>query len=227
MSTGAGHAPNAREQQEFELRSLEIEIKRRELKLKEKERPGSTLKNPLVVGVFVAALGLFGNIVVTYLQNRAQQSLAQQKAQSDLILEAIKTGDVQKASSNLQFFIDAHLVNDEQGFITQAIKAGHSPSLPASTAQQISARDEANRGWWYETGQIGGKPDYEAAMRWYLKAVDDGDVKANWNIGRLYEFGFGVTPNLATAKSWYQKAADKGDMEAQDSLAHLGNNRKY
>jgi TPR repeat protein len=82
-------------------------------------------------------------------------------------------------------------------------------------------------GWWHETGQLNGTKDYAAAMRWYLKASADGDVKANWNIGRLYEFGFGVPKDLETAKGWYQKAADKGDLQAQDSLANLGRNPQY
>jgi len=99
------------------------------------------------------------------------------------------------------------------------------PSGAAAIAKQ--ARDEANRGWWYETGQIAGGKDYAAAMRWYLKAVHDGDATANWNIGRLYEFGFGVPKDLDKAKSWYQKAAARGVLEAQDSLANLGHNKEY
>jgi TPR repeat protein len=102
------------------------------------------------------------------------------------------------------------------------------PEKPEKTqAASSHARDEANMGWWHETGQVGGGKDYDAAMRWYLKAVEDGDAIANWNIGRLYEFGFGVPKDLATAKSWYQKAADKGVLEAQDSLANLGHNKEY
>jgi TPR repeat protein len=104
--------------------------------------------------------------------------------------------------------------------------AGEKPS-EKSKAALSHARDEANMGWWHETGQIGGGKDYDAAMRWYLKAVEDGDAIANWNIGRLYEFGFGVPKDLATAKSWYQKAADKGVLQAQDSLANLGHNKEY
>lgn len=98
---------------------------------------------------------------------------------------------------------------------------------PDASDKSAKAREEANMGWWHETGQIGGGKDYDAAMRWYVKAVDDGDAIANWNIGRLYEFGFGVTKDLDKAKSWYQKAADKGVLQAQDSLANLGHNKEY
>ena len=79
-------------------------------------------------------------------------------------------------------------------------------------------------GWWHETGRVGGKRDYDAAMRWYVKAVEDGDALANWNIGRTYEFGYGVSKDLVTAKTWYQKAADRGVLQALDSLANLGHN---
>jgi TPR repeat protein len=128
--------------------------------------------------------------------------------------------------------VDRNVQPPEQNLILELSCGFKAPQPQPTGAANVAqkARDEANRGWWYETGQIGqidGKPDYQAAMRWYLKAVDDGDAIANWNVGRLYEFGFGVPIDLDKAKAWYQKGADKGDMNAQDYLANLGHNRKY
>jgi TPR repeat protein len=87
-----------------------------------------------------------------------------------------------------------------------------------------AAREEANMGWWFETGQIGSGPDYDAAMKQYLKAVEHGDVVANWNIARLYERGLGVPQDLEKAKFWYKKAADLGDARSEAALNHLGKN---
>lgn len=53
-----------------------------DLDLKQIDQKISKWRNPLVVGIFVAALGLFGNIGVSYLQNKANESLARGEAQS-------------------------------------------------------------------------------------------------------------------------------------------------
>ena len=66
--------------------------------------------------------------------------------------------------------------------------------------------------------------DYGQAMDWYRKAADHGDTIANWNIARLYEFGWGVPKNLDTTRTWYQKAADKGHAPSQEALKHVGQN---
>jgi TPR repeat protein len=242
-------------QQDYDFRRQELELKRRELDLKEAEQRAASWRNPLVVGIFVAALGLFGNIVVASLQNWANASLAHQKAQSDLILEAIKTGDTAKANRNLQFFIEAHLIDDPHDQIKNAIETGRGPTLPAPVAEQMgeeywmgrggrtldykeamnsflsaadqgNARAMANIGWMYELGLGVGK-DYVQAMTWYQKAVNHGDVIANWNIARLYENGWGVTRDLDMARSWYQKAADKGDTRSVEALKHVGQNAPY
>jgi hypothetical protein len=95
--------------QDYELRKQDLDLKRRELDLKEEDQRASKWRSPLVVGVFVAGLGLPGNVVVSYPQNKATEALAREKAQSDLIVESIKTGDAAKANANRWFFIGAHL----------------------------------------------------------------------------------------------------------------------
>jgi Sel1 repeat len=237
--------------QDYELRKQELDLKKRDLDLKEADQKASKWRNPLVVGIFVAALGLFGNIGVSFLQNRANESLAREKAQSDLIVEAIKTGDTSKANANLLFFIGAHLIDDPKDYIKNEISRGQGPTLPAPVAEKMgedlwqnpanypaamkafriaadqgNARAMANLGWIYENG-FGIDRDYAQAMIWYLKAVDHGDVIANWNIARLYENGWGVSRDLVLARSWYQKAADKGDTRSQEALKHVGANPPY
>jgi TPR repeat protein len=45
---------------------------------------------------------------------------------------------------------------------------------------------------------------------WYQKAADQGDAKAQSNLGTMYAFGKGVLKDYKQAVYWYQKAADQG-----------------
>ena len=195
------------------------------------------------------------NLTVRRLRKRIcaeTAKLARDKSQSDLILEAIKTGGKSKADANLPFFIDANLIDDPTGAIGNAIKAGTTPVLPAPVAEAIAerawigadgqqvdfklaldnfriaaaqgnCRAMANLGWMYENGFRTVTQDYGTAKDWYLKAANCGDVIANWNMARLYERGMGVTKDLGIARTWYEKRADRHE-PCKEALNHLGNN---
>jgi TPR repeat protein len=51
--------------------------------------------------------------------------------------------------------------------------------------------------------------DYKQAVYWYQKAADQGDAKAQSNLGTMYAFGKGVLKDYKQAVYWYQKAADR------------------
>jgi hypothetical protein len=53
-------------------------------------------------------------------------------------------------------------------------------------------------------------PDERAARARYQEAAEAGDTAAMVELGRQYEFGFGVTQDLVQARRWFQKAADNG-----------------
>src|SRR5215472_8771518 len=77
------------------------------LATKEQEGAVARWSNPIVVGLFATALTLAGNIIVTRLNNTNTLALERQRAQSNLILEAIKTGgNADAACKNLTFFAD-------------------------------------------------------------------------------------------------------------------------
>ena len=42
-----------------------------------------------------------------------------------------------------------------------------------------------------------------------------------YNLGQLYEKGWGVTRDYTQAREWYQKAADVGNPNAQEALWRL------
>ena len=62
---------------------------------------------------------------------------------------------------------------------------------------------------------------YATAERALRKAADKGDLRAQNNIGYLYEHGLGVVQSDAEALSWYSRAAEAGLPEAQHNLATL------
>ena len=57
-----------------------------------------------------------------------------------------------------------------------------------------------------------------AAVR---QAAEHGDVKAQGQLGHLYETGSGVRQDYGEAAAWYRKGAEGGDAEAQKNLAVL------
>ncbi len=73
-------------------------------------------------------------------------------------------------------------------------------------AQGGNAEAQAYMGELYERG-INGSPDYESAVMWYRKAVDQGHTPAMLNLGNLYEQGLGVTKDVTKAINLYRQAS--------------------
>ena len=65
------------------------------------------------------------------------------------------------------------------------------------------------------------KGDYaEAAVQWRPLA-EDGDARAQTNLGHLYRLGQGVERDYAQALKWYRRAADQGSTRAQANLGNM------
>jgi len=62
--------------------------------------------------------------------------------------------------------------------------------------------------------------DKEAA-KWYLRAAEQGNAKAQLGIAILYESGSGVKKSKEDAIYWYRLAAAQGEQMAQTALAEL------
>ena len=56
-------------------------------------------------------------------------------------------------------------------------------------------------------------------MTWFREAADAGDVGALYNVGVLYEHGYGVPQDSTQAAIWYRKAADSGHEPSKKWLA--------
>ena len=60
----------------------------------------------------------------------------------------------------------------------------------------------------------GGKPNYKAAVYWFLKAAEHGVADSQFNLGILYARGIGVEQNLAESYKWFSLAAAQGDTDS-------------
>ena len=73
----------------------------------------------------------------------------------------------------------------------------------------------------YANGIGGVEQDLSLAAQWFEKAAERGVVDSQYNIGYLYEFGFGVPKNEVEAYVWYGIASKQGDSEAAKRIAVL------
>ncbi|TPU38511.1 tetratricopeptide repeat protein, partial [Acinetobacter baumannii] len=63
--------------------------------------------------------------------------------------------------------------------------------------------------------------NYKKAFEWYSKAAEQGEVKAQNNLGAYYANGDGGVKNYQKALDWYSKAAAQDNAEAKYYLGIL------
>jgi hypothetical protein len=114
----------------------ELGLREREVAIKEKEANVSKWRNPLAVGIVVAAAGLAGNTVVAWFNYQNAKQVEHLHAQSTLIVEAVRTnGDLSLACKNLTFFLNLGLLDDPEKTIRAACPSAYTgpPTLPADS----------------------------------------------------------------------------------------------
>jgi hypothetical protein len=139
--------------QSQERRDKEFALKERELKLREKQ--AGVWCNPVFLGLIAATLALSGNMYATWSQNKTAERQAHLKAQSDLIVEAIKTGDPKRAAKNLLFLIQLGLIDDSNGRMKTALS--NPEEVPVLPAPRQSDNGGYGKGG-YGADPYGGKP---------------------------------------------------------------------
>ena len=65
------------------------------------------------------------------------------------------------------------------------------------------------------------KGQHEEAFKWFMKAANQGDIYAEYNLGICYENGNGVKRNVPEAVKWFTKAAEKGHPKAAENARRL------
>ena len=53
------------------------------------------------------------------------------------------------------------------------------------------------------------------------RAAAEGYASEQYNLGVMYQTGFGLPKDMAKAREWFQKAADQGDVQAKSVLKKL------
>jgi len=64
-----------------------------------------------------------------------------------------------------------------------------------------------NLGAMYDSGYYDLPQNYAEALKWYLRAADQGSYSAQYYLAIMYAEGKGVRKNLAKAAKWYRKSA--------------------
>ena len=60
-----------------------------------------------------------------------------------------------------------------------------------------------------------GSGDYETAVQLLRPFAEQGNASAQYNLGAMYDQGWGVPQDYAEAVKWYRMAAEQGDAWAQ------------
>lgn len=82
------------------------------------------------------------------------------------------------------------------------------------------ATDEYTLGEMYLNGR-GTETDPAEALAWFLKAANQGHIKAAYKVGHLYLLGQGTERSLSDALTWLQRAAEAGYAPAQYELGQF------
>lgn len=139
-----------REKFEFEREKwrADLDMRAREIAVKEHEQAKSSWRNPLVVAIMAAAAAAGGNAVVAVINGTQQVTLENSKAESTRILEMIKTGSQNDAAQNLAFLLQSGLIGDpdRRTKIEQFLKdrkPGAGPALPAAGGRLLFEPSES------------------------------------------------------------------------------------
>ena len=97
---------------------------------------------------------------------------------------------------------------------------GKVPAPPVADATLDAAESLFLEGRAYANGE--GKPkDWAKAAELYRKAAEQGNAKAQNNLGWCYVQGNGVAKDTAEGLKWLRKAAEQGTAKTQDSLGYV------
>lgn len=100
----------------------DFELRRDELDLRKAEARPKSWNNPLVIAFAAGAVGLLGNALVAWLNSRSEIHLEEQEAQSERVLEVIRSGDPETAAERLQFLLQTGLYTDRNGLLASYLE---------------------------------------------------------------------------------------------------------
>ena len=94
----------------------------------------------------------------------------------------------------------------------------HVTFVTARRPIRTTGEDCAIRGGEYT---LADRADYQTSLKLWLDPAQEGDAKAQYYVGTIYEKGPKGKPDYALAAVWYQKAAEQGHKQAAMNLGRL------
>ena len=83
------------------------------------------------------------------------------------------------------------------------------------------SQDYAKAEEWYRKSAEQGNA---RAVEWYRKSAEQGNADAQYYLGKMYEYGRGVSQDNAKAVEWFRKSAEQGNTDAQYQLGYMYHN---
>jgi len=125
----------------LEIKEAELALREQEVKLKEQQSQRSRWRDPVFLGIVAALIGFMSSVASTFFQGRTNAQAENLKFQSNLILEAIKTGDPAKAATNLSFFVQLGFIDDPKNKIRDFLAhRNETPVLPSPVSAPITTK---------------------------------------------------------------------------------------
>ncbi len=139
---------------ELDLKEREVAAREREVLAKEEELKRSRWLNPTVIGLFAAALGLLGSVIVARVNNANTQAVERLQSEANITLEAIKTGtgNTDAACKNLTFFVSLGLVHDPEGKIATQYKNAPTGRISSRQSSEHPTAESERRPLWSSYG---------------------------------------------------------------------------
>ena len=63
--------------------------------------------------------------------------------------------------------------------------------------------------------------DHKTALKEWLVLAEQGDVRAQYNVGWMHAYGIGTLQDYEQAVNWYRKSAEQGFVHAQFNLGNM------
>jgi len=97
-----------------------------------------------------------------------------------------------------------------------------STGSPSPTPQAKTANSSASL--FQSAASAFERKNYPVALKILTELAEQGDAKAQFNLGVMYDNGEGVPKDASQAVTWYRKAAEQGDAAAQFNLGVMYDN---
>lgn len=107
---------------EFSIQRKELKLRKLELDQRVKESNNKGIKlNPTQATIFVAVIGLLGTYIGALFQGYNNQALEKLKFESQIILKAATSNDIEQNKKNLKFLLDAGFISDPDSNINTLV----------------------------------------------------------------------------------------------------------